>query len=147
MTAQPIRQREEADASEPQIEAPTRAEAPGRASSLPTALPLSHPADTDSDETAWPELVRAWLAGRLSKLGQHPLDLIHGPPASIGAMHARHQQAAAHWKSPAARGLRTAWGWLHTAVYAAWITLMDATFSPAGALLAVLFVLTLIYWL
>jgi hypothetical protein len=126
---------------------PTQAEARGRASSVPTALPTAQPADTDSDSPGRPELVRAWLLMRASAVKDRPLDLIHGPPATIGALHARHAQAAAHWKSPVPRSLRTAWGWLHTAVYAQLLVLADAMFSPAGAVLAVLFILACWHWL
>jgi hypothetical protein len=94
-----------------------------------------------------PELVRAWLLGHLKPVLARDLDLIHGPPASIGALHARHAQAAAHWKSPVPHALRTVWGWLHTAAYAQLLAVADATFSPAGAVLAVLLILACWHWL
>lgn len=116
-------------------------------SAFPAALPLPPSGEPDCDSPSRPELVRAWLLVRVTAVREREINLIHGPPASLAAMHARHQQAAAHWQSGLIRGLRTGWGWLHTAIYAQLLALADATFSPAGALLAVLFLLALIYWL
>jgi hypothetical protein len=142
-----MRQEEEAVAPAAPELAPTRGEAPRRASSLPSELPTAQPPVTEGDAASRPELVRAWLLSRVSAVKSRELDLIHGPPASLKAMHVRHQVAAAHWKSPVPRNLRVVWGWLHTAAYALLLALMDAAFSPAGAVLAVLALLTLVYWL
>lgn len=74
-------------------------------------------------------------------------DVIHGPPATLPAIHGRHQAAANRWNAAVPRNLRLAWGLLHTAVAAIVYAALDAAFSPAGALLAVLFILAALNWL
>jgi hypothetical protein len=91
--------------------------------------------------------VRAWLLRRAEAVKARELDLIHGPPPSLGAMHERHRVAASHWHSPLLRGVRSAYGGLHTAAYAQLLALGDATFSPAGLILTALLIYLLIYWL
>jgi hypothetical protein len=127
--------------------APMRAEARGRASSIPTAFPLPLDPETGTGARWSPEVVRAWLLGRVEAVKARELDLIHGPPTSVAAMHERHRVAASHWRSPLLRGARSAYGALHTAIYAQLLALGDATFSPAGLILSALLVYLLVYWL
>jgi hypothetical protein len=100
--------------------------------------------------------VRAWLPGRLSPVaawlrarGTHvagrELNLIHGPPPSVSGQWARHQQAAALWHSPLMKGLRLAWGALHTAAATGAYVLLDTGFSPAGALIVALITYLLVH--
>jgi hypothetical protein len=140
------RAEEEADAlREPSAE--SIAQSAQRARSVPTALPLPPVEVTERDVLAVPKLVRTWLLEHARAFGAREFDLIHGPPATLGGWHARHQQAAEHWQWAPARVLRQAWGLLHTAITAGCYVLADATFSPAGALLAVLSLLVWHYWL
>jgi len=75
------------------------------------------------------------------------LDLVHGPPSTIGGLHARHREAAAHWQGALPRRARLAWGWLHTAIATLLYAALDAAFSPVGAVIAVLFIYALLHWL
>lgn len=127
------------------------AEARRRAGSVPTALPLPPAlppdADTQGDRALSPELVRAWLLKRAEALKARELNLIHGPPPTLGAMHQRHKTAAAHWNGALPRNARLGWGALHTAVAAILYAALDAVFSPAGAVITVLAILIAINWL
>lgn len=118
-----------------------------RATSVPTALPLPPVTDTPDDRWPAPDAVRAWLLSRLEAARKRELDLVHGPPGSLGSIHARHQRAAAHWNGALPRNLRLGWGALHTAIAAVLYAALDAAFSPAGALLAVLFIIACWHWL
>ncbi len=92
-------------------------------------------------------MVRARFLGRLERVKARELNLVNGPPSTIAAMHARHAQAAAHWEGALPRRARLAWGWLHTAVFTLVLAGLDAAFSPAGAIIAVLFIYALLHWL
>ena len=158
MSAIPEREAEEAAESETPETSPEAQTHAQRARSVPNALPAALPlplAGEPEGDSPWsPEAVRARAEAALApvvafgrRLLDRELDLIHGPPPSIPAMHARHQAAAGHWNGAAFRGARTGWGWLHTAIATVLYALLDAVFSPAGAIIAALFLLALFNWL
>lgn len=158
MTAIPERQTEEAvgfDPPETRAEAQTHAQrAKSVPSALPTALPLPDASEPDGDSPSPSEAARARILASLAPViaaGRRAMDrefdVIHGPPPTLAAMHARHQGAAARWNGAAPKGLRLAWGLLHTAVAAIVYAALDAAFSPAGAILAVLFIFLALNWL
>lgn len=126
-----------------------------RAISVATALPF---ADSEGDAESLPgvpELVREWLSGpagwvqkRGAAFAAREFDVIHGPPPTLARMHERHRVAASHWDAALIRKPRQAWGLLHIALAAVLYAALDALFSPVGAVLAGLFILTAIhFWL
>jgi len=141
--------------SEPELD-PMR-QCAQRAKSLTPTAPLPFPPGvsvTDSDPAARARdavlrlaATRAWLLTRIERAKARELNLVNGPPPSIRQMHARHAAAAGHWQGGFPKGCRLAWGWLHTAVFTLVLAALDAAFSPAGAIIAVLFIYALLHWL
>jgi hypothetical protein len=143
VSAEPLREEaEEVPAESPEL-ATMHAGARRHARSVAPALPLPEVAEPESDTLSLPELVqmvRSWLRERVSTAAERKLDLIHGPPPTVAALHARHAKAAAHWNGAIPRNLRLLWGLIHTLVTVLAYTAADALFSPAGAILAAGFI-------
>jgi hypothetical protein len=147
-----VEEEEVPESPEPNIQAEAHAQ---RARSLTSALPSSLPRDDAESLPGLPELVREWLqgpAGWLQKRGAaftaREFDVIHGPPPTLARMHERHRVAASHWDAAIIRKPRAAWGLLHITLAAALYAVLDALFSPVGALITALSVyISIHFWL
>ena len=113
-----------------------------RARSLTSAFPAALDGDTPSRAQEAGERLAGWLR----RLPERRLDLIHGPPASAAAMHARHGEAAARYEGAIWRRARLAWGLLHTLATVTLLAALDVAFSPLGALAAVVFAFAIWHW-
>lgn len=146
MSADPLREEEEAVAAEGPELVPTLAEARRHARSVSASLSGAQAADTESDSAGVPQMVRTWLQGRVTAFAAREFDVIHGPPPTLARMHERHRIAASHWSAALISKPRMAWGLLHTALAAVLYAVLDALFSPFGALFAVLFIAAAIHY-
>jgi hypothetical protein len=149
-----LSQRAEAEAVQPEASdlEPTRAEARGRAESVPTALLAVHhasPADARRD------YVLSRLRGLLDRLrvisakaaarAVFICQLATRPP-SPKDLRDLHKEAASQWEAALFRWPRHLWGAGHTALYTAAYGALAVLFSPAGAVLAVAFIITCWFW-
>lgn len=109
MTAEPaLRQEAEATWTEPDLAA-HRAEARGRAISVPqpAVLPLDQPrvALTERDLAAAAERASGWLTALAE--GRH----VTGHHPSLAGARERHHEAAGEWNAPLVKGARLAWAY------------------------------------
>jgi hypothetical protein len=113
--------------------------------SIPTALPLARvtPVPDDPYTRARDFLTRVFGAFVIPR-GTNLLQVDHG---SLHSAHLRHVEAAGECKSPAARALRRAWGWLHLVVKACLDVAEWLAESPARAVAAVVVYLLVTHWL
>lgn len=143
------REEEEAVASPAAGDEPNRAEARGRASSIPklpfAALPLPFRGAPDSDAPSpaaqAADVVRRRLAGLTS------VPVIRRQPDHLERLWARHREAAQRHEGALLKDARYAWGVLHVAVWSACLVVLSVAFSPGGFVLAVAVAAACWFWL
>lgn len=149
MSVVPLRKEDEAVPVASPHPVAHRAEARGRASSVPE-LPFAGPEGSSRLPDAGHALSRA--AGVASAAGMRFAEvtsrpLIHLPAPAISAVWLKHQEAASHWEAALVRVPRRLWGVMHTGVTGAVYGLLWATSTPAGFVVLVVLLVACRIWL